>query len=48
MDDAKRLPIIYVRGFAGGPAGTDKATEDPIYGFNTGSTHARAGVEGEE
>lgn len=47
MDDQMRLPIIYVRGFAGGPRGIDEVTEDPFYGFNTGSTHARAGVEGD-
>jgi len=34
-----RLPLIYVRGFAGG--GIDKAVEDPFYGFNQGSVHVR-------
>ncbi len=47
MNESRRLPIIYVRGFAGGPQGIDKATEDPLYGFNDGSTHARAGVAGD-
>lgn len=40
------LPIIYVRGFAGGPAGIDKAADDPFYGFNEGSTHVRVGAHG--
>ena len=47
VDVSRRLPIIYVRGFAGGAGGIDKATEDPFYGFNTGSTHVRAGVAGD-
>lgn len=34
-----RLPLIYVRGFAG--SGIDKAVEDPFYGFNEGSVHVR-------
>jgi len=44
---AERLPIIYVRGFAGGPAGIDEQTEDPFYGFNLGSTHVRVGAHGD-
>ena len=32
-----RLPVIYVRGFAGGPSGIDNAVGDPFYGFNEGS-----------
>lgn len=40
------LPIIYVRGFAGGPKGIDKAADDPFYGFNEGSTHIRVGAHG--
>lgn len=43
----KRLPIIYVRGFAGGPSGIDDQTEDPFYGFNLGSTHVRVGARGD-
>lgn len=42
-----RLPIIYVRGFAGGPAGINEQTEDPFYGFNAGSTHVRVGANGD-
>lgn len=40
------LPIIYVRGFAGGTLGIDKAADDPFYGFNEGSTHVRVGAHG--
>ena len=36
-------PIIYVRGFAGGTGGINKAVGDPLYGFNEGSTHVRVG-----
>ena len=43
---AQRLPIIYVRGFAGGTSGINSAADDPFYGFNTGSTHVRVGAEG--
>jgi pimeloyl-ACP methyl ester carboxylesterase len=43
---AGRLPIIYVRGFAGGQGGIDRAVDDPFYGFNEGSTHIRVGKEG--
>lgn len=45
MDQSRRLPIVYVRGFAD-PGTVDKSVEDPFYGFNTGSTHVRAGAEG--
>lgn len=41
-----RLPIIYVRGFAGSTAGVDRAVEDPFYGFNEGSVHVRVGGDG--
>ncbi|MCL8010333.1 hypothetical protein [Streptomyces sp. AS02] len=44
MDDNRRLPIVYVRGFAGGTRGIDKAVDDPFYGFNEGSTHVRVGA----
>lgn len=40
-----RLPVIYVRGYAGGQSGIGKAVEDPFYGFNEGSVQAR--VDGE-
>ncbi|CCH86656.1 Conserved protein of unknown function [Modestobacter italicus] len=38
-----RLPIIYVRGFAGDTRGIDRAVDDPFYGFNEGSVHVRVG-----
>ncbi len=31
-----KLPIVYVRGYAGPTAGIDTAVEDPFYGFNAG------------
>lgn len=43
MSDDSRLPIVYVRGFAGGRSGIDKAVTDPFYGFNQGATHIRVG-----
>lgn len=36
-----RLPVIYVRGFAGGPSGINNAVADPFYGFNEGSVQVR-------
>lgn len=36
-----KLPVIYVRGFAGGPSGISEATDDPFYGFNVGSVQVR-------
>lgn len=36
-----RLPVIYVRGFAGGPSGINTAVDDPFYGFNEGSVQVR-------
>ncbi|WP_432197744.1 esterase/lipase family protein [Streptomyces sp. bgisy027] len=44
MDDNRRLPLVYVRGFAGGTRGIDKAVDDPFYGFNEGSVHVRVGA----
>jgi hypothetical protein len=44
---AERLPIVYVRGFAGDTSGINKAVADPFYGFNEGSTHVRVGGDGE-
>lgn len=41
-----RLPIIYVRGFAGNTAGIDRAVDDPFYGFNEGSVHVRVDGDG--
>ncbi len=40
------LPIIYVRGFAGGTSGINRVADDPFYGFNEGSTHVRVGARG--
>jgi hypothetical protein len=42
----EKLPIIYVRGYAGGTSGIDKQVDDPFYGFNDGSTHVRVDVDG--
>ena len=41
------FPIIYIRGFAGDTDGIDRAVVDPLYGFNTGSTHVRVNGEGD-
>jgi hypothetical protein len=42
-----RLPIVYVRGFAGSTSGINEAVDDPFYGFNLGGTHVRVGGDGE-
>jgi hypothetical protein len=42
-----RLPIVYVRGYAGPTAGIDTAVDDPFYGFNAGATHVRIGGDGD-
>ena len=42
-----RLPIVYLRGFAGSTAGIDVAADDPFYGFNAGATHIRIGGDGD-
>ena len=42
-----RLPILYVRGYAGPTAGIDVAVDDPFYGFNAGATHVRVGGDGD-
>ncbi|WP_405581589.1 esterase/lipase family protein [Streptomyces sp. NBC_01092] len=44
VDGNSRLPLVYVRGFAGGTRGIDKAVDDPFYGFNEGSVHVRVGA----
>ena len=41
-----KLPIIYVRGYAGSGRKIDEAVDDPLYGFNLGSTHVRVGAGG--
>ncbi|MFI6959896.1 esterase/lipase family protein [Nocardia sp. NPDC050408] len=38
-----RLPIIYIRGYAGATSGIDTQVDDPFYGFNEGATHIRVG-----
>ncbi|MER6345822.1 esterase/lipase family protein [Streptomyces sp. NPDC001595] len=43
MSSQNRIPIIYVRGFAGDTSGINKVVTDPFYGFNEGSTHVRVG-----
>ena len=43
----KRLPIIYIRGYAGPTTGIDAQVDDPFYGFNRGATHVRVGGSGE-
>ena len=42
-----RLPIIYVRGYAGATSGIDTQVDDPFYGFNNGATHVRVGGDGD-
>ena len=44
---AEKLPIVYVRGFAGDTSGINRVVADPFYGFNEGSTHVRVGGDGE-
>ncbi|HZD02678.1 MAG TPA: hypothetical protein VFA46_21550 [Actinomycetes bacterium] len=43
----EKLPIVYVRGFAGDTSGINRVVADPFYGFNEGSTHVRVGGDGE-
>ncbi|HEY0216645.1 MAG TPA: hypothetical protein VGC57_09655 [Cellulomonas sp.] len=40
-DGTGRLPIIYLRGYAGGPSGINAAVTDPFNGFNDGSVQVR-------
>jgi pimeloyl-ACP methyl ester carboxylesterase len=47
MVERQRLPIVYVRGFAGDTAGINRAVADPFYGLNDGSTHVRVRGDGE-
>src|SRR6478609_10587142 len=42
-----RLPIVYLRGYAGPTAGIDQQVDDPFYGFNTGATHVRVDGDGD-
>lgn len=43
----ERLPIIYIRGYAGATTGIDAQVDDPFYGFNRGATHVRVDGSGE-
>jgi len=43
----KRLPIVYIRGYAGPTTGINAQVDDPFYGFNKGATHVRVGGSGE-
>jgi pimeloyl-ACP methyl ester carboxylesterase len=42
-----RLPIIYVRGYAGDTKEINNAVDDPFYGFSQGSVHVRADSKGQ-
>jgi pimeloyl-ACP methyl ester carboxylesterase len=42
-----RLPIIYLRGYAGPTDSINTQTDDPFYGFNAGATHIRIDGDGE-
>ncbi len=42
-----KLPIVYIRGFAGGTSTINSAVDDPFYGFSQGSVHVRADGHGE-
>ena len=44
--DDGRLPIIYVRGFAGNGSAINSAVDDPFYGFSQGSVHVRSDSRG--
>lgn len=44
---SRRLPVVYVRGYAGSTSGINSQVDDPFYGFNLGSTHVRVGREGD-
>ncbi len=41
-----KLPVVYVRGYAGATTGIDTAVDDPFYGFNSGGTHVRVAGDG--
>lgn len=43
---ASAYPIIYVRGYAGPQGDVEEAVDDPLYGFNAGSTHIRLDQDG--
>ena len=41
-----KLPIIYVRGYAGSQSEVEQTVDDPFHGFNVGSTHVRLDEQG--
>ena len=41
-----KLPIVYVRGYAGTQGEVEQTVDDPFYGFNVGSTHVRVDDKG--
>jgi pimeloyl-ACP methyl ester carboxylesterase len=43
----QKLPIIYVRGYAGATATINNQVDDPFYGFNKGATHVRVNGDGD-
>src|ERR1700712_4767079 len=43
----ERLPVIYVRGYAGPTAAINTQVDDPFYGFNEGATHVRVRGDGD-
>ncbi|MGE0274120.1 MAG: esterase/lipase family protein [Nitrospiraceae bacterium] len=47
MDNENKLPIIYVRGYAGTQNEVEDTVDDPFYGFNKGATHIRVGPAGD-
>lgn len=42
-----KLPVVFVRGYAGTTSGINTQVDDPFYGFNLGSTHVRVGGDGD-
>jgi pimeloyl-ACP methyl ester carboxylesterase len=43
----QKLPIVYVRGYAGVTATINNEVDDPFYGFNKGATHVRVNGDGD-
>jgi pimeloyl-ACP methyl ester carboxylesterase len=43
----QKLPIVYVRGYAGATATINNEVDDPFYGFNKGATHVRVNGDGD-
>ncbi len=42
-----KLPIVYLRGYAGTTDSINAMVNDPFYGFNTGATHVRVDGDGD-